>query len=58
MVQDFVMAPILAGLCSMTNVYDGSLDLYDWALMNDALAVKAENQWRADSAAERRRGQK
>jgi hypothetical protein len=48
--MDYIMRPILAKLCSMKDARDGSLDLADFALMNDALMVKAENEWRAMEA--------
>lgn len=48
--MDFIMRPILAGMCSMSDAKDGTLDLADFALMNDALAVQSENQWRAMEA--------
>jgi hypothetical protein len=43
----WLMAPVLAGLCSYRDLLDPSLTLEDFALMNDALSVKAENQRRA-----------
>lgn len=39
--------PVVAGLCKYESLKDGSLDLSDIALMNDALAVKADNEARA-----------
>ena len=44
------MAPVLAGLCKYESLTDGSLDLADIARMNDALTVRAENDWRAREA--------
>lgn len=43
-----------AGLIPYTALKDGSVDLYDIALLNDHLAVKADNQrriekWREDN---------
>lgn len=48
------MDPVEAGLISYTALKDGSVDLCDIALMNDHLAIKADNQhriekWRADN---------
>ena len=40
------MAPVLAGLCRYESLKDGSLDLEDVALMNDALGVRADNERR------------
>ena len=41
------MAPVLAGMCQYESLRDGTLDLYDVALMNDALTARAENEARA-----------
>lgn len=38
------MAPVLEGLCKYESLKDGSLGLEDIAKMNDALAVRADNQ--------------
>ncbi|MDT6962908.1 hypothetical protein QTN24_15515 [Cupriavidus sp. SZY C1] len=38
------MAPVLEGLCKYESLVDGTLGLEDIALMNDALAVRADNQ--------------
>jgi len=48
------MAPVLAGLCSFESLKDGTLDLCDVALMNDALAVKSENEALAREYVERK----
>lgn len=37
------MRPVLFGLCRYESLKDGSLDLGDVALMNDALSVRDEN---------------
>jgi len=41
------MAPVLAGMCLYESIFSGELDLVDFAIMNDALAVKFENEYRA-----------
>jgi hypothetical protein len=41
------MAPVLAGMCKFESAKDGTLDLADFALMNEALSVRNENEWRA-----------
>lgn len=41
------MEPVLANLCKFESLHDGTLDLADLALMNDALAVKSDNEWLA-----------
>lgn len=48
------MAPVMAKLCKFESLKDGTLSLADVALMNDALAVQAENQRRAHEAATRK----
>lgn len=45
------MRPVLAGMCKMESLHDGALDLADFALMNDALDAKTENEIRARAAA-------
>lgn len=46
----WLMRPVLAGMCKYESLTDGSLDLADFALMNDALDVQEENQRRYDDA--------
>jgi len=48
------MAPVLAGMCKLESLLDGTLDLEHVAWANDALIVKAENEARAYKAAEER----
>lgn len=43
---DFIFRPIIAGMCRAESAYDGTLDLAAFAMLNDALAVRDENQWR------------
>jgi len=50
------MDPIAAGMCRMESLYDGTLDLTDFALMNETLAVRAENEARIAAAQEKLRG--
>lgn len=49
------MRPIVEGMCLMESAMNGSLTLCDFADMNDALDVRAENQHRRDSAVAARR---
>lgn len=42
--EDWLLAPVLAGMCRYESLKDGTLDLADVALMNDALAVRADNE--------------
>lgn len=48
------MRPIDAGMCKYEALKDGRIDLYDIALMNDYLDMKADNEariakWRQDN---------
>lgn len=45
------MVPVLEGMCKFESIVDGTLDLNDFAAMNDALAVRNENASRAREAA-------
>jgi len=38
------MRPVIAGLCKFESLKDGTIDLADLALMNDALQVQHDNQ--------------
>lgn len=44
--EDYLMRPVLAGMCKLESLLDGTLDLGDIAWANDALAIKAENERR------------
>lgn len=50
--EDLLLYPVIRGMCKYESLLDGSLDLADIALMNDALAVQADNQAKAQRAAE------
>ncbi len=52
--DDWVMRPVLEGLCKYESLIDCTLDLADIAKMNDALDVKYENQNRYKKANEER----
>lgn len=45
------MAPVIAGMIKMESLYDGELNLDAFAIANDALALKVENERRAMDAA-------
>lgn len=45
--EDWLLAPVLEGMCSYESLLDGTIGLFDIARMNDALAVRAENHARA-----------
>lgn len=42
--EDWLLAPVTAGMCRFESLRDGTLGLEDIALMNDALAVRADNE--------------
>ncbi|MDN7494830.1 hypothetical protein QZM89_06510 [Burkholderia gladioli] len=48
--EDWLLAPVHAQMCRYESLLDGTLGLADIALMNDSLAVRADNE-----AAARRR---
>lgn len=50
--DDWVMRPVLEGLCRYESLKDCTLDLEDLAKMNEALDVRAENENRARKANE------
>ena len=39
------MRPVLAGMCRYESLLDGALGIADIALMNDALDVRADNEY-------------
>lgn len=41
--EDWVVRPVLEGMCHFESLKDGALDLLDIAIMNEALDVRAEN---------------
>lgn len=51
---DWLLAPVVEGLCGYEALCDSTVDLMDIALLNDALAVRNENNARARKAAERK----
>lgn len=42
--EDWVMEPVLEGLCQYESLIDGTLDLEDIVRMKEAITVKYENQ--------------
>ncbi len=42
--EDWLMRPVLRGLCKYESLIDGKLSLIDFARMNEALDVELENQ--------------
>ena len=53
-----MLAPVLAGMCRYESLKDGTLDLADIALMNDMLALRADNDHLMREARERSNGRK
>ena len=48
--DDWIMRPVIEGMCKYESLLNGTLDLADMALMNDALDVKYENERRYNEA--------
>lgn len=44
--EDWIMQPVIEGLCKYESLLDCTLDLEDIARLNDAINVKYENQAR------------
>lgn len=42
--EDWLLRPVLEGLCKYESLKDCSVDLLDIAIMNEALDVRAENE--------------
>lgn len=53
--EDWLLGPVIEGMCSYESLKNGALDLEDIARMNDALDVKAENERRIYQAHEKSR---
>ena len=52
--EDWLMAPVLEGMCSYESLKNGALNLEDVARMNDALDVKYENERRIARSLEKK----
>lgn len=48
--EDWLMRPVLEGICSYESLIEGRIDLFDIARMNDALDVRNENERRMTAA--------
>lgn len=44
--EDWLLRPVVKGMCRYESLKDGTLSLADLALMNDVLDVQAENERR------------
>lgn len=53
--MDWLLRPVIAGMCKYESLIDGTLTMVDVAIMNDALDVRADNEYLAAEAAERER---
>ena len=51
---DFVMRPVMAGLCRYESLNDGTLTLCDIAALNDALDVRDDNEFLAAQEQQRK----
>lgn len=54
--KDWLMAPVIAGMCSYRDLLEGPIDLFALAEMNDALTIRDENTRRAQAAQEEEAG--
>ena len=52
--EDWLMRPVLEGLCKYESLLNGTLDLCDIARMNEVLDVKFENERRMTAALTRK----
>jgi hypothetical protein len=50
--EDWVMRPVLEGMCHYESLIDGTLGLLDVARMNEAMEIRDENQARVHEAQE------
>ena len=53
--EDWLLRPVLEGLCSYESLKNGALDLEDVARMNDALAVRDANEQRIARSLEQKK---
>jgi len=51
--EDWLLRPVIKGMCKYESLLDGTLDLADIALMNDALDVVADNEYLIEEAREK-----
>ena len=47
---DWALRPVMRGLCKYESLIDGTLDIYDVAVMNDAIDMEEENTRRIREA--------
>ncbi len=51
--EDWIMRPVLEGLCKFESLRDGTLTLMDIAYMNEAIDVRNENSMRTEESLSR-----
>jgi hypothetical protein len=51
--EDWLLRPVIEGLCQYESIVNGALSLEDVAVMNEALDVKFENEVRIREFTER-----
>ena len=44
--EDWILRPVIEGMCSYESLIDCKVDLEDIALMNEVLDIRAENEKR------------
>ena len=42
--EDWLYRPVMRGLCKYESLIDGTLDLNDLAILNEAIDIEIENQ--------------
>lgn len=52
--EDWLLAPVIEGMCHYESLKNGAIDLEDIARMNDALDVKTENETRITRSLEKK----
>lgn len=53
--EDWLMRPVLRGMCQYESLINGKVDLFDVARMNDAIDVQDENERRMHVALSKER---
>lgn len=48
--EDWLLRPVMRGMCRYESLIDGTLTLADVALMNEAIEVETENKYRIQKA--------
>ena len=48
--EAWLLRPVMEGLCRYESLIDGTLDLSDIVVMNEAIDIRAENQYRMEKA--------